>query len=92
MDWQANGSSLFRDGPNVEAEPGPRKAKKLAKIAEEMLKQKNVESVLFGGKKVSDLTNYEKLDSFAADLVLEHDVRKSCKASTAALGQEPAAM
>ncbi|KAK4761742.1 hypothetical protein SAY87_029626 [Trapa incisa] len=87
---QANGSNLFLDGSRVETEPGPWDAKKLANIAEEMLKQKNVESVLFGGKSVSDLTNYEKLDTFAADLVTEHNGRRNLKASSVALGQESA--
>ncbi|XP_020271160.1 patatin-like protein 3 [Asparagus officinalis] len=36
--------------------------------AEEILSQRNVESVLFRGKKVSELSNAEKLDGFAEEL------------------------
>ncbi|KAE9611420.1 putative phospholipase A(2) [Lupinus albus] len=47
-------------------------------IAEEMLKQENVESVLFGGKRISEQRNFEKLDWFAGELVQEHQ-RRSCR-------------
>lgn len=47
-------------------------------LAEEMLKQKNVESVLFSGKKIVEQSNFEKLDWFAGELVLEHQ-RRSCR-------------
>ncbi|XP_050210110.1 patatin-like protein 6 [Mercurialis annua] len=75
---QANGSSLGRCGANVDTDSGPKNVKKLIGIAEEMLKQKNVESVLFGGKRIGEETNFEKLDWFAAELVLEHQ-RRSCR-------------
>ncbi|KDP45100.1 hypothetical protein JCGZ_18542 [Jatropha curcas] len=75
---QANGSSLGRCGPNVDTDPGPNNVKMLIAIAEEMLKQKNVESVLFGGKRIGEQSNFEKLDWFAAELVLEHQ-RRSCR-------------
>lgn len=47
-------------------------------VAEEMLKQKNVESVMFGGKRIVEQTNSEKLDWFAGELVEEHQ-RRSCR-------------
>uniref|UniRef100_A0A5B7ABJ4 Patatin n=1 Tax=Davidia involucrata TaxID=16924 RepID=A0A5B7ABJ4_DAVIN len=75
---QANGSSLGRCGPNVDSDPSPSNIKMLVGIAEEMLKQKNVESVLFGGKRIVEQSNFEKLDWFAAELVLEHQ-RRSCR-------------
>ena len=50
----------------------------LVGVAEEMLKQKNVESVMFGGKKISEESNFEKLDWLAGELVLEHQ-RRSCR-------------
>ncbi|XWS66156.1 hypothetical protein CRYUN_Cryun05aG0175800 [Craigia yunnanensis] len=75
---QANGSSLGRCGPNVDTDPGPSNVKILIGIAEEMLKQKNVESVLFGGKRIGEQSNFEKLDWFAGELVLEHQ-RRSCR-------------
>ena len=50
----------------------------LTAMADEMLKQKNIESVLFGGKKITEQTNRQKLDWFAGELVLEHQ-RRSCR-------------
>ncbi|XP_066379579.1 patatin-like protein 3 [Miscanthus floridulus] len=45
--------------------------------AEEMLAQRNVESVLFRGKKVAEQTNAEKLERFAHELVKERDRRRA---------------
>ncbi|GMI78788.1 PATATIN-like protein 6 [Hibiscus trionum] len=75
---QANGSSVGRCGANVDTDPSPSNVKMLIGIAEEMLKQKNVESVLFGGKRIGEQSNWEKLDWFAGELVLEHQ-RRSCR-------------
>lgn len=75
---QANGSSLGRWGPNTDSDPSPSNVKMLVGVAEEMLKQKNVESVLFGGKVIGEMTNAEKLDWFAGELVQEHQ-RRSCR-------------
>ncbi|KAA0034728.1 hypothetical protein IC582_022716 [Cucumis melo] len=75
---QANGSSSVRCGPNVETDPSSSNVNMLVGLAEEMLKQKNVESVLFGGKRIGEQTNFEKLDWIAAELVLEHQ-RRSCR-------------
>lgn len=75
---QANGSSFGRCGPNVDTDPNPTNVKMLTALAEEMLKQKNVESVLFGGRRMGEQRNFEKLDWFAGELVLEHQ-RRSCR-------------
>lgn len=75
---QANGSNLGRCGASVDSDPSPTNVKMLTGIAEEMLKQKNVESVLFGGKRIGEHSNFEKLDWFAGELVLEHQ-RRSCR-------------
>ncbi|PWA90570.1 acyl transferase/acyl hydrolase/lysophospholipase [Artemisia annua] len=75
---QANGSTMGRCGINVDSDPSPSNIKMLTAMADEMLKQKNVESVLFGGKKITEQTNREKLDWFAGELVLEHQ-RRSCR-------------
>lgn len=75
---QANGSSLGRCGPNVDTDSSPSNVNMLLGLAEEMLKQKNVESVLFGGKRINEQSNFEKLDWFAGELVLEHQ-RRSCR-------------
>ncbi|KAG8390642.1 hypothetical protein BUALT_Bualt01G0104900 [Buddleja alternifolia] len=75
---QANGSSFGRCGANVDSDPSPSNVKTLTGIADEMLKQKNVESVLLSGKRIGEQTNFEKLDWFAEQLVLEHQ-RRSCR-------------
>ncbi|KAE8683259.1 Patatin-like protein 8 [Hibiscus syriacus] len=85
---QANGSGIGRCGPNVDTDPSPGNVKLLAAIADEMLKQKNVESVLFGSKKLADETNSEKLDGFAAQLVLEHQ-RRSCRIAPTVAFKQP---
>ncbi|CAA2970809.1 patatin-like protein 6 [Olea europaea var. sylvestris] len=86
---QANGSSFGRCGANVDTDPSPSNVKMLIGIADEMLKQKNVESVLFSGKKIGEQSNFEKLDLFAEQLVLEQQ-RRSCRiAPTVAFKQHP---
>lgn len=75
---QANGSTLGPCRPNVDSDSSPSNVKMLIGTAEEMLKQKNVESVLFGGKRIGEQSNFEKLDWFAGELVLEHQ-RRSCR-------------
>ncbi|KAK4717362.1 hypothetical protein R3W88_015700 [Solanum pinnatisectum] len=75
---QANGSSFGCCGVNIDADPSPNNVKKLVGIADEMLKQKNVESLLFGGKKIAEQSNFQKLDWFAGELVQEHQ-RRSCR-------------
>ncbi|XP_072957016.1 patatin-like protein 3 [Typha angustifolia] len=51
--------------------------KKVVKVAEEMLLQRNVESILFRGKKLAEQTNGEKLEWFAHELMTEHERRKT---------------
>ncbi|KAL3520681.1 hypothetical protein ACH5RR_018830 [Cinchona calisaya] len=75
---QATGSNFGGCGANIDSDPSPHNVKLLVKIADEMLKQKNVESVLFNGKRIGEQSNLEKLDWFAGELVLEHQ-RRSCR-------------
>ncbi|CAH8352620.1 unnamed protein product [Eruca vesicaria subsp. sativa] len=75
---QANGSSLGPGKPNIDTDPSGSNVKMLVGVAEEMLKQKNVESILFGGKRINEHSNFEKLDWLAGELVLEHQ-RRSCR-------------
>ncbi|KAL1209832.1 Patatin-like protein 6 [Cardamine amara subsp. amara] len=75
---QANGSSFGPCKPNIDTDASPSNVNMLVGVAEEMLKQKNSESVLFGGKKINEESNYEKLDWLAGELVLEHQ-RRSCR-------------
>nr|XP_043632415.1 patatin-like protein 6 [Erigeron canadensis]XP_043632416.1 patatin-like protein 6 [Erigeron canadensis] len=84
---QANGSNMGRCGLNVDSDPSPSNVKRLTTMADEMLRQKNVESVLFGGKRISEQTNLEKLDWFAGELVLEHQRRRCRIAPTVSLKQ-----
>lgn len=58
-------------------------------VAEEMLAQKNVESVLFRGKKVAEQTNAEKLERFAHELVKERDRRRTSPVSPTVVKQHP---
>ncbi|CAN6934771.1 unnamed protein product [Brassica oleracea] len=75
---QANGSSLGPCKPNIDTDPSGSNVNMLVGVAEEMLKQKNVESVLFGGKRINEQSNFEKLDWLAEELVLEHQ-RRNCR-------------
>nr|GLL24440.1 patatin-like protein 3 [Ipomoea trifida] len=68
-----------------------RKMESSASIAEEMLAQKNVESVLFQGKKLAQSSNLEKLDLFAGELVKEQDRRKTSVLPVVVLKQASAA-
>jgi hypothetical protein len=54
-------------------------------VTEEMLSQKNVESVLLRGKKVAEQTNAEKLERFAHELVKERDRRRTSAITPAAV-------
>ncbi|KAA8544797.1 hypothetical protein F0562_019499 [Nyssa sinensis] len=56
-------------------------------IAEKMLAQKNVKSVLFQGKKLLENTNAEKLEMFAGDLIKEKERRKTSILPTVILKQ-----
>ncbi|WOL19339.1 hypothetical protein Cni_G28137 [Canna indica] len=75
---QTNPSTMGRFGVDVDCNPSPANVMVLIEAAEEMLKQKNVESVLFSGRRFAEQTNMEKLDWFAGELVLEHQ-RRSCR-------------
>ncbi|WVY93464.1 hypothetical protein V8G54_032552, partial [Vigna mungo] len=49
----------------------------LLAVSEEMLSQKNVESVLFKGKKVANNSNLEKLELFGGEIIKEGERRKT---------------
>ncbi|KAK4345921.1 hypothetical protein RND71_036097 [Anisodus tanguticus] len=51
--------------------------RKSVAIAEEMLRQRNVESTLFQGKKLVEETNLDKLEIFAGELIKEQEMRKT---------------
>ncbi|KAM3288522.1 patatin-like protein 3 [Capsicum chacoense] len=53
------------------------KMRKSLAIVEEMLKEKNVESILFQGKKLVEKTNLDKLEIFADELIKEEEMRKN---------------
>ncbi|KAI3471488.1 hypothetical protein Pfo_028138 [Paulownia fortunei] len=54
-------------------------------IVDEMLGQKNVESILFQGKKLVEFTNMEKLEMFGGELIKEQERRKNCILPTVVL-------
>ncbi|KDP30674.1 hypothetical protein JCGZ_15549 [Jatropha curcas] len=56
-------------------------------MTEEMLEQKNVESVLFKGKKIAESTNLDKLESFGGELIKEQERRKTSILPTVVLKQ-----
>lgn len=61
--------------------------KKVASLADEVLAQRNVESVLFRGRKVTERTNAEALEWFADELIKEQDRRRSRAFPTVVLKQ-----
>lgn len=62
----------------MDSDPSTSNVNTLLGIGDEMLKEKTVESVLFGGERIGEHSNFEKLDWFAEQLVLEHK-RRSCR-------------
>ncbi|KAM0881908.1 hypothetical protein ACQ4PT_032632 [Festuca glaucescens] len=84
---QAKRESMPPCGPDGEYDPTPANVKALLAAADETMKQRNVESVLFEGRRVGEHTNAEKLDWFAAELVAEHRGRDSRIAPTVAFKQ-----
>lgn len=66
---------------------GQKDNKQLVGMTEEMLEQKNVESVLFSGKKLIEKTNSEKLEWFAVEIIKEKERRKTSILPTVVLKQ-----
>ncbi|XP_024158983.1 patatin-like protein 7 [Rosa chinensis] len=56
-------------------------------LTEEMLAQRNVESILFEGKKMVESTNLKKLELFAGEVIMEEERRKTSILPTVALKQ-----
>lgn len=56
-------------------------------ITKEMMGQRNVESHLFKGKKMSEVTNLEKIERIGAELIREHQRRKTTILPTVVLKQ-----
>ncbi|KAJ6676285.1 PATATIN-LIKE PROTEIN 6 [Salix viminalis] len=71
---QANGIIAKNHGAVEKSTKSNRKADLLA-MTVEMLAQKNVESVLFEGKKIVESTNYDKLETFSGELIREQERR-----------------
>ncbi|KAB8091125.1 hypothetical protein EE612_016551 [Oryza sativa] len=86
---QAKRESMPPCGPDGEYDPTPANVHALLAAADEMLKHRNVESVLFEGRRVGEQTNAERLDCFAAELVAEHRSRGSRIGPTVAFKQAP---
>lgn len=75
----AFGESRANNYVRIHASESSRNIKKgdLLGAAKEMLTQRNVESVLFHGKRVAKNTNLEKLQLFAQELLKEQERRKT---------------
>ncbi|KAF7049686.1 hypothetical protein CFC21_058180 [Triticum aestivum] len=87
---QAKRESMPPCGPDGEYDPTQANVQALLAVADETMKQRNVESVLFEGRRIGEQTNAEKLEWFAAELVAEHRGRGSRIAPTVAFKQSPA--
>lgn len=83
---RSNGSSSSSWGDQKAAAPPAssrnrgeekRSLMKLDTLADQMLEQKNVESVLFQGKKLAESTNLEKLECFAGEVIKEQEWRRT---------------
>ncbi|RWV92082.1 hypothetical protein BHE74_00012566 [Ensete ventricosum] len=59
-----------------------RSSSRSMEAAEELLLQRNVESLLFRGKKISEHTNAEKLEWLAGELIQEDERRRKCPIPT----------
>ncbi|CAN6304823.1 unnamed protein product [Urochloa humidicola] len=69
------------------AAPAPLDANTAAAAAGAMLAQRNVESVLFRGRRLSERTNAEKVDAVAAELVKEQEGRRCSPLPNVAIKQ-----
>eukprot|EP01018_Ginkgo_biloba_P030983 Gb_24021 [translate_table: standard] len=68
--------------------PSEENVKTLMNMADNILKQKSMESLPFGGKRMLSQSNAERLDWFAEQLVLEHTSRASRISPTVTLKQQ----
>ncbi|PON74174.1 Patatin-related protein [Trema orientale] len=83
---QGNGIIAKNYGGSEKAKMSNKKMDML-KETENMLSQKNVESVLFSGKRIVGSSNIEKIDLFASELVKEQERRKTSILPMVALKQ-----
>ncbi|KAJ8758628.1 hypothetical protein K2173_000349 [Erythroxylum novogranatense] len=84
---QANGIIAKSHGVNLEKTIKLKSQKNILDIAEQMLSQKNVDSVLFQGKKMVENTNLETLELISGELMKEQERRKSSILPTVSLKQ-----
>ncbi|CAB4307059.1 unnamed protein product [Prunus armeniaca] len=84
---QANGIISKMHGGLQASNKNKKKKIEMLALTEEMLAQKNVEAVLFKGKKMVESTNVEKLEMFAGELIKEEERRKTCFLPTVVLKQ-----
>lgn len=84
---QANGIISKMHGGLQASNKNKNKKIEMLALTEEMLAQKNVEAVLFKGKKMVESTNVEKLEMFAGELIKEEERRKTCFLPTVVLKQ-----
>ncbi|CAL4943353.1 unnamed protein product [Urochloa decumbens] len=80
------GSNYVRIKASSKA-PAPLDAETAAAAAGAMLAQRNVESVLFRGRRLSERTNAEKVDAVAVELVKEQDRRRRSPLPNVAIKQ-----
>ncbi|XP_038883615.1 patatin-like protein 3 [Benincasa hispida] len=74
-------------GGGLEKGKRGQKSTNILEKADEMLTQKNIEAVLFKGKKMIENTNLEKLEAFAGEVIKEQERRKTSILPTVLLKQ-----
>ncbi|KAF7842477.1 patatin-like protein 7 [Senna tora] len=67
------------------AAPPSKTTSDLLSVSEDMLAQKSVESLLFQGKKVVEITNLDKLEMFGGEIIKEQERRKTAILPTVVL-------
>eukprot|EP00253_Pinus_taeda_P008804 PITA_08804 len=85
--WDILGNGFTEKCMGDTDDPSEANVKMLMEFADLMLKQKSMESVPFGGKRKLSLSNAERLECFAEEVVSEHRSRLSRQIPTVQLKQ-----
>ncbi|XP_073133109.1 patatin-like protein 7 [Henckelia pumila] len=80
---QGNGTAFS----NTDEKQKKKNRRNMESMADEILKQRNVESVLFKGKRSVEHTNLERMEMLAGELIKEQERRKNSNLPTVVLKQ-----
>lgn len=75
------------NGTSFNAEKAKKNRRNMELMADQILGQRNVESVLFEGKRSVEHTNLERMEMFAGELIKEQERRKKSSLPTVVLKQ-----